>query len=144
MCQHSHGEKVRAHEANGDVICTPRPMGRCRNQPGRYFLRGAWGYLDNPDASEFVIGTVVPVLGLTTPTLFLGGLICLYSWLGRGAGPLQRTGLLVGLLGTMLGVINGLDWGESGGWWTLLCAGLTAVGVGMVVEDASRLLQRPS
>ena len=70
---------------------------------------GAWGYLDNPDASEFVIGTVVPVLGLTTPTLFLGGLICLYSWLGRGAGPLQRTGLLVGLLGTMLGVINGLD-----------------------------------
>jgi hypothetical protein len=76
---------------------------------------GAWGYLDNPDASEFVIGTVVPVLGLTTPTLFLGGLICLYSWLGRGAGPLQRTGLLVGLLGTRLGVINGLDWGMRAG-----------------------------
>jgi hypothetical protein len=100
---------------------------------------GAWGYLDNPDASGFVIGTVVPVLGLITPTLFLGGLVGLYSWLGRGGGLLQRTGLLVGLLGTVLGVVDGLDWWESD-WLALLIAGLTAVGVGMVVEGAPRLL----
>jgi hypothetical protein len=100
---------------------------------------GAWGYLDTPEASDFVIGTVVPALGLITPTLFLGSLIGLCSWLGRGGSSLQRTGLLVGLLGTTLGVIDGLDWWESD-WWTLLFAGLTAVGIGMVVEDASRLL----
>ena len=52
---------------------------------------------------------------------------------------MQRTGLVVGLLGTMLGVINGLNWWESE-WLALLFAGLTAVGVGMVVEDAPRLL----
>jgi hypothetical protein len=39
----------------------------------------------------------------------------------------------------MLGVINGMTWGESY-WWILLFAGLTVVGVGMVVQDASRLL----
>jgi hypothetical protein len=100
---------------------------------------GTWGYLDDPHASGFVVGTVLPVLEVTTPTLFLGGFIGLYSWLGRGGGLLQRTGLVVGLLGTMLGVINGLTWGESE-WWTLLFAGLTAVGVGTVVQDASRLL----
>jgi hypothetical protein len=33
---------------------------------------GAWGYLDNPDAPEFVTGAVLPVLTLTTPALFLG------------------------------------------------------------------------
>ena len=100
---------------------------------------GAWGYLDNPHASGVVVGTVLPVLGVATPTLFLGGLIGLYSWLGRGGDSLQRTGLVVGLLGTMLGVINGLDWWESE-WLALLFVGLTAVGVGMVVEDAPRLL----
>jgi hypothetical protein len=100
---------------------------------------GALGYLDNPDASGFVIGTVLPVLGLTTPTLFLGGLLGLYSWLGRGGDPLQRAGLLVGLLGTALGVIDGLGGWESA-WLALLFAGLTTVGVGMVVEVASRVL----
>ena len=39
----------------------------------------------------------------------------------------------------MLGVIDGLEWWESD-WWTLLLAGLTVVGLGMVVEGASRLL----
>jgi hypothetical protein len=100
---------------------------------------GAWGYLDSPHASGVVVGTVLPVLGVATPTLFLGGLIGLYSWLGRGGDSLQRTGLVVGLLGTMLGVINGLHWWESE-WLALLFVGLTAVGVGMVVEDAPRLL----
>ncbi len=96
--------------------------------------------MDNPDASGFVIGVVVPVLGVSTPTLFLGGLVGLYSWLGRGGSLLARTGLLVGLVGTVLGVIDGLDWWEGLDWWILLLAGLTAVGVGMIVEDASRLL----
>ena len=101
---------------------------------------GAWGYLDNPDASGFVIGVVVPVLGVTTPTLFLGGLVGLYSWLGGGGSPLARTGLLVGLVGTVLGVFDGLDWWEGLDWWILLFAALTVVGVGTVVEDALRLL----
>jgi hypothetical protein len=157
---------------------------------------GAWGYLDNPDASGFVVGVVLPVLGVITPTLFLGGLVGLYSWLGgggsllqraglivglvgtvlgaldrlnwwesdrwiplhvalaavgmgvivglyswlgRGSSPLARTGLLVGLVGgTVLGVFDGLDWWETD-WWILLFAGLTAVGAGMLLEDASRL-----
>ena len=42
---------------------------------------GAWGYLDNPDASCLVMGTIVPVLDLITPTLFFGGFVGLYSWL---------------------------------------------------------------
>ncbi len=83
--------------------------------------------------------TILLVLGLTTPALFLGDLMGLYSWLGRGDSFLQRTGLLVGLLGTMLGMIDGLEWWESE-WWIVLFAGLTAVGGDMVVEDATRLL----
>jgi hypothetical protein len=160
---------------------------------------GAWGYLDNPDASRLVIGVVVPVLGVSTPSLFLGGLVGLYSRLGGGGNLLQRAGLLVGLVGTVLGVFDnsnwwesdrwiplyaaltavgvgiivglysrlggggssslartgllmgliggtvlgvfdGLDWWEGLNWWVLLFAGLTAVGVGTIVEDASRLL----
>jgi hypothetical protein len=100
---------------------------------------GAWGYLDNPDASGFGIGDVVPVLGVTTPALFLGGLVGLYSWLGGGGSPLTRTALVVGLVGTVLGVFDGLDWGELE-WWVLLFAALTVVGIGIVVEEASRLL----
>jgi hypothetical protein len=96
--------------------------------------------LDNPDASGFVIGVVVPVLGVSTPTLFLGGLVGLYSWLGGGGSPLARTGLLVGLVGTVLGMLDGLDWWEGLNWWILLFVALTVVGVGMLVEDASRLL----
>jgi len=75
---------------------------------------GAWGYLDNPDASGFVIGVVVPVLGVSTPTLFLGGLVGLYSWLGGGS-LLARAGLLGGLVGTVLGAFDGLGWWED---WT--------------------------
>jgi hypothetical protein len=95
---------------------------------------GATGYLDNPDASGFVIGVVVPVLGVTTPTLLLGGLVGLYSWLGGGGSLLQKAGLLVGLVGIVLDVFDGMY------WWILLFAGLTAVGVGMIVKGASRLL----
>ena len=100
---------------------------------------GAWGYLDNPEASGFVLDTVVPMLVLTTPTLFFGSIVGLSYWLRRADVPLQQTGLLLGLLGTMLGVIDGLEWWESD-WWPLLLAGLTMVGLGMVVEGASRSL----
>jgi hypothetical protein len=91
---------------------------------------GAWGYLDNPDASEFVTGLVVPVLALTTPTLFLGGLASLYSWNGSEVNHLRRAALLVGLVGTVLGVFDELDWWER---WIPLYAALTAVGLGIFV-----------
>ena len=100
---------------------------------------GAWGYLDGPDAPRFVTGAIVPALGLVTPALFLGGLVGLYSRLGGGSALLQRTGLLVGSLGTTLGMIHELGWWESE-WWALLFAGLAAVGLGTVAEGASRPL----
>ena len=57
---------------------------------------GALGYLDDPDTPEILFGTVVPVLKLTTPASFLGGLVGLYSRLGGGGSPLlARAGLLV-------------------------------------------------
>ncbi len=110
------------------------------------FSYGAWGYLHDPNTPELVIDTVVPVLELTTPALFLGGLVGLYSRLGGGSSPLlARMGLLVGLLGTVLGVVRGLDrlptppYSEY--WLPLLFAGLTVVGVAtLLIEDAPCLL----
>jgi hypothetical protein len=93
---------------------------------------GAWGYLDNPDASGFVIGVVVPVLSVTTPALFLGGLAGLYYWHGRGGSLLQRTGLLVGMVGALLGLFDNLDWWELDRWVPLYAA-LTAAGLGIFV-----------
>jgi hypothetical protein len=82
-------------------------------------------------------------LPLYVGLIAVGGIILvgLYFWLGGGDSPLARTGLLVGLIGTALGVFDGLDWWEGLDWWILLFAGLTAVGVGMIVEDALRLLE---
>jgi len=88
--------------------------------------------LDNPDASRFVLGVVVPVLGMITPGLFLGGLAGLYSWTGSEGGPLRRVALLLGLVGTVLGVFDRLDWWEADRW-ILLYAVLTAVGLGILV-----------
>jgi hypothetical protein len=87
--------------------------------------------LDNPDASEFVLGVVVPVLTVTTPALFLGGLAGLYSWTGSEGGPLRRVALLVGLVGTVLGLFDELDWWESDRWIPLYAV-LTAVGLGIL------------
>jgi hypothetical protein len=157
---------------------------------------GTWGYLDNPDASGFVIGVVGPVLRMVTPAFFLGGFAGLYSWTGVGGGPLRRGGLLAGLVGSLLGIFDELDWWEADrwiwlyalltaaglgilaglyfwrgrqgdslwrialpaalagtvlglldgldwwepDWWLVLLVGLTAVGLGMVFEQASRLL----
>jgi hypothetical protein len=78
-------------------------------------------------------------LGVTTPALFLVGLAGLYSWTGIEGSPLRRAALLVGLAGTVLGLFDGLDWWEPD-WWILLFFALTAVGLDMVFEGASRLL----
>jgi hypothetical protein len=111
---------------------------------------GAFGYFDDPDTPEIFLGTVVPILQLTTPALFLGGLVGLYSGLGGGGSPLlARAGLLVGLLGTVLGVVHSgvegwtvpLPYPELHHWMALLVAGLTIVGVAtLLVEDAPPLL----
>jgi hypothetical protein len=70
----------------------------------------------------------------------IGILVGLSFWLERAGGsPLRRTGLLVGLVGTVLGLFDGLDWWELE-WWILLFAALTVVGVSMVVEEASSRL----
>jgi hypothetical protein len=88
--------------------------------------------LDNPDASRFVVGVVVPVLAVTTPALFLASLMGLYFWPGREGGPLRSTALLAGSIGTVLGVFDGLDWWESDCWLPLYAV-LTAVGLGILV-----------
>jgi hypothetical protein len=138
MRQHSHGEDVSAHEANGSAISSPRPMGRRRYLPGRYFLRGV-GLFGQPRRVGVRYRHRFARAGFDHADLVPRGLLGLYSWLGRGGDPLQRAGLLVGLLGTALGVIDGLGGWESA-WLALLFAGLTTVGVGMVVEVASRVL----
>ena len=97
--------------------------------------------MDNPDASRFVIG-VVKVLTVTTPALFLASLMGLYFWPGRKGGPLRSVALLVGLVGTVLDVFDGLDWWEPE-WWVLLFTALTAAGLEMVFGEVSRLLGVP-
>ena len=72
------------------------------------------------------------MLSVTTPALFLGGLLGLYYWLGRGGSLLQRTGLLVGLVGSLLGLFDELDWWESDRWIPLYAA-LTAAGLGILL-----------
>jgi hypothetical protein len=92
----------------------------------------AAGYLDAPDASGFVIGVVVPVLGVATPALFLGSLIGLYFLPGEGGGRLRRAALLVGLVGTVLGLFDELAWWEADRWIPVNAA-LTAMGLGILV-----------
>jgi hypothetical protein len=99
----------------------------------------AWGYLDDSEASAFVMGTLVPALSVATPALFLGGFVGLYSRLAAGGSTLRRIGLLVGMLGTVLGLVHELGWLESD-WWPLLFVGLVVTGVSTIVEGASRRL----
>jgi hypothetical protein len=101
--------------------------------------------LDAPDSPGFVTYTVVPALKLSTPALFLGGLVGLYFRLGRGGGRLTRTGLVVGMLGTALGVVQGLEWWPTlpylGNWLAPLFAGLAVAGAAtLLAEDAARTL----
>ncbi len=68
----------------------------------------------------------------------VGLLVCLRFWPGRGGGPLGATGMFAGLVGTALGLVDGMDWLEIE-WWILLFVALTAVGVDMTTDDAMRL-----
>jgi hypothetical protein len=117
---------------------------------------GAYGYFsDNPDVPRLDIAAVVPLLKLATPALFLGGLVGLHSWLGSwlggGASRLERAGVVLGLLGSVVGLLGGVMDEEHGmGLWatlphlgggrTFLYSGLTVVGVATLSKDAPRLL----
>src|SRR5215208_3526478 len=122
-------EEVRTHEANGNTIFTPRSVGRRGSLPRQCFLRGV--------------------------RLFLGGLVGLHSWLGSwlggGASRLERAGVVLGLLGSVVGLLGGVMDEEHGmGLWatlphlgggrTFLYSGLTVVGVATLSKDAPRLL----
>jgi hypothetical protein len=100
---------------------------------------GAAGCLDAPDAAGFIIGVVVPVLGVATPALFLGGLMGLCFWPRREGSRLKWAALPVGLVGTVLSLSEGLDWCEPD-WRILLFVALNAVGLEMVFEEAARFL----
>jgi hypothetical protein len=118
---------------------------------------GAWGYLDRPVGNGYVLDAVLHVLAVITPALFLGGIVGLYSRLWEGGSHLWKTGLLLGLLGsllgTMFGMVDGLVWLLTpaqhvggwrillgSGWWVLLFASLTVVGVVTLIEGPLRLL----
>jgi hypothetical protein len=92
---------------------------------------GASGYLDNPDASGFVTGFALPVLEVATSASFLGGLLALYFWAGEG-GLLRRAGFLMGSVGTMLGLLDALNWWEADRWIVLYVT-LTLVYLGILV-----------
>jgi hypothetical protein len=69
----------------------------------------------------------------------------LYSRLRRGGGRLTKTGLLVGIVGTALGVVQELGWWPAlpylGNWLAPLFASLAVAGAATLLsEDAARLL----
>ena len=110
---------------------------------------GAYGYFsDNPDMPRLVITAVIPLLKLATPALFLGGFVGLHFWLGAqfggGGSTLERAGVVVGLLGSVVEEEHGMGlWAtlpHLGGGRTLLYTGLTVVGVATLGKDAPRLL----
>jgi hypothetical protein len=109
--------------------------------------------LDRPAAHGYVIDAVLHVLAVITPALFLGGFVGLYSRLWEGGSHLWKTSLLLGLLGTMFGMVDGLVWLLTpaqhvggwrillgSGWWVLLFASLTVVGMVTLIEGPPRLL----
>src|ERR687889_1172088 len=80
---------------------------------------GAYGYFsDNPDMPRLVITAVIPLLKLATPAMFLGGFVGLHFWLGSrfggGGSRLERAGVVVGLLGSVVEEEHGM-----GLWATL-------------------------
>ena len=109
---------------------------------------GAAGYLDTPGISGYTTSVLVSVLSVTTPALFLGGVLGLRSLLGGERSPIRGTGFLLGCLGTILGIIaavgsgQSLSWLTSIGswWWALLFGGLTSMGLSSLLKEAQRLV----
>ena len=99
----------------------------------------AAGYLDKPDMSGYA-SALVALLSVTTPALFLGGLLGLgVLLLGGERNVIAATGFLLGCLGTIWGVIYAVGLAQAlelsslsslgGWWWALLFAGLTLMGI---------------
>jgi hypothetical protein len=109
----------------------------------------AAGYLDQPDMSGYA-SALVALLIVTTPALFLGGLLGLgLLLLGGETNVIAPTGFLLGCLGTIWGIIDavgsegalvGLSSLEGGWWWTLLCAGLTLMGIATLPKEGLQRL----
>jgi hypothetical protein len=67
-----------------------------------------WGYVDRPDLPVY-LKVVVAVLSFIVPTLFFIGLVGLYVWCKGQVGRLEEASLLIGLIGSCLGVLHGLS-----------------------------------
>ncbi len=110
---------------------------------------GAAGYLDKPGMSAYA-GALVSVLSVAIPAFCLGGLLGLRCRLLLGEKRSLRGGIgyALGCLGTVLGAIDAvgsertfLGLGRIGlGWWALLFAGLTLMGLATIPLKAQRRL----
>jgi hypothetical protein len=108
---------------------------------------GAAGYLDRPGISAFT-GTLVSVLSMAIPALFLGGLLGLHirlplaprTSLAGGAG------FVLGCFGSVLGIVGSpgflpalylqiAEW-----WWVPFLAGLTLMGPSLSLKGGLRFL----
>jgi hypothetical protein len=76
-------------------------------------LFAAWGYTDMEDAPVYFT-FISETLGVIVPLLFLVGLAGLYAQCKRRAGPLGRTGFVLGAAGSAIGVVpgfvNAIEW----------------------------------
>ena len=148
-------EEVRTHEANGNTIFTPRSMGRRGSLPRRYFLRDVRLFLGQPRCAEarhrcFCTSAEVGDAGVV-PRRPCGFSLLVGVPVGGGASRLERAGVVLGLLGSVVGLLGGVMDEEHGmGLWAtiphlgggriLLYTGLTVVGVATLSKDAPRLL----
>jgi hypothetical protein len=80
---------------------------------------GAAGYLDTPGISGYT-SVLVSVLSVSTPALFLGGVLGLRSLLGGERSLIRGTGFLLGCLGTILGIIAAVGSGQNLLWLALI------------------------
>src|SRR5829696_8859946 len=96
---------------------------------------GAAGYLDRPGISGFT-SALVSVLSLVIPALFLGGLLGLRTRLLLAARTslASGAGVVLGCFGAVLGIVGALGlartpYSQITGWWVLLLAGMTLMGL---------------
>jgi hypothetical protein len=114
---------------------------------------GAAGYLDRPGISAFT-GTLVSVLSMAIPALFLGGLLGLHTrlLLAPRTSPTGGAGFVLGCFGSVLGIVGSLGIEGSPGfvpalylqitewWWVPFLAGLTLMGPSLSLKGGLRLL----